>query len=434
MQAVLAHPDIKEQFASFPDLLPSDAFKGVRKQAMNRFLSEGLPATRDEEWKYTDLSGIAELRYTSGRAAELTELNRSQITASLFDEQEYHRLVFVNGFFSGELSSPAALPGGVIVSDIASVAEKHPALLEKYFYSSPNSLHALNTALTAGGMFLSVPDGVSVSKPIQALFFNTSPDATAIFPKNIILAGNKSRVHIVQQYASTEKNISFTNAVTDVSLGKNAEMLLYKTEALSPASFLTDSCIVMQQHGSRFSSLVFTMGGQLVRNNLGITLEGEQCETAMHGLYLVPGTGHTDNHTFVDHASPSCHSNELYKGIIGGKGTAVFNGKIMVRKDAQKTSAFQSNKNILLSDEGTVNSKPQLEIFADDVKCSHGATIGQLDEEELFYLRARGIGEDAAREMLLNAFASSVVDTIQIASFREYMAGRLQEYLPFLRK
>ena len=280
------------------------------------------------------------------------------------------------------------------------------------------------------GAFIFIPEKTVIPQAIHILYLTDSVDGNVItFPRNLTIASQFSQVLIVESYHSISNQISFTNAVTEIIAEENANVDYYKIQDENNASFQINNTQIKQERNSNVSSNTITLDGALVRNNLNYLINGEGCETHLFGLYLLNGKQHVDNHTLVDHAVPHCLSNELYKGIMKDQSSGVFNGRIMVRKDAQKTNAFQSNKNILLSDNAHVTTKPQLEIFADDVKCSHGATTGQLDQEALFYLRSRGIAKDKAMALLVHAFASDVIDKVKIDKLKINLLHLISERL-----
>jgi Fe-S cluster assembly protein SufD len=276
------------------------------------------------------------------------------------------------------------------------------------------------------GAFIYVPDGVEVTTPMILLFLSTADETPFItHPRNLIIVGKGSRVALIENYTGRGHNVYFTNAVTEVVAGAGAVIEHDKIQHESDNAFHVSSLHIVQEEGSSYTSNAITYGGSLVRNNVTSVLDGERCECTLNGLSLGTGNQHIDNHTSIDHAKPNCASHELYKAILEGRSRGVFNGKIFVRKDAQKTDAKQTNKTLLLSDDATIDTKPQLEIFADDVKCTHGATVGQLDEEQIFYLRSRGLALDDARDLLTNAFASDVINRISVGPLRELLNAML---------
>lgn len=408
--------------------LRSDALAEVRSKAIDSFRKQGFPTTRHEEWKYTSVKEIAEKMNGAGKPTASGLLNEEKIHQLQLAGKEVTLLVFENGLFNEELST--ALPDGYTIKNLASVL--NDAAVKQYLghiaASENESFVALNTAFVNDGVFIHVPSKMVVEKPVHIMYLNSHPSPA--MTRNLVVAEPESSIQIVESYHSLDgTNSGLTTNVTEVLVKRNANVTWVKAQLENEQTSQISFTQVNQEQDSRFSSTVVTTGGQLVRNNLHIRLNGTNCNAHMYGLYLLGGEQLCDNHTLVDHAMPHCESNELYKGVLGGKSTGVFNGKIFVRQDAQKTNAYQSNKNILLSDDAQMNTKPQLEIFADDVKCSHGTTTGQLDDEALFYLRARGIGEQSARTLLNIAFAADVLDHIELETLRQHLQSVAEEKL-----
>jgi Fe-S cluster assembly protein SufD len=343
-------------------------------------------------------------------------------------------LVFVNGRFSPALSTQRALPGGVVVASLASVLETDPGLVDPYFTRCApcdrQAFTALNTAFAVDGAVVYVPANVVLAEPVHVLYYSTAPAPIVTFPRTIIVAGDNSQGKIIETYAGRDGERYFTDAVTEIVGGENSHLEHYRVQRESLAAFHVSSTFVYLERTAVFAQQSFTLGGAITRNDIAAKLDGEGVECTVNGLYLGNGDRLVDNHTAIDHAKPHCASHEIYKGMLDGRARGVFNGKIFVRQDAQKTDAKQTNQVLLLSDEATINTKPQLEIFADDVKCTHGATVGQIDADALFYLRARGIGEDEARAMLVHAFASDIIDRVTIEPLRESLESTLLAYLP----
>jgi Fe-S cluster assembly protein SufD len=336
----------------------------------------------------------------------------------------------VNGIFSPELSLLQELPKGLIVTSLADAAKTHAAIFDthygKYVDVNNDAFIALNTAMAKDGVFIHVAKGAVIEKPIHILHIASADENTIINPRNLIVVEENAQAKIIESFETIDSKAKiFNNAITEITVAKNTVVEHYKIQDENEAGFLMNTLQINQQDNSVFTTNTITLSGSLVRNNLTIVLDGEHIESHLNGLYLTRDHQLVDNHTLVDHRKPNCNSNELYKGIIDEKSTATFNGKIFVRKDAQKTNAFQSNKNILLSDDGSINTKPQLEIYADDVKCSHGTSTGKLDEDKIFYLRARGIGELSAKKLLMHAFASEVINTIKIDELRDYVEAKV---------
>ncbi len=411
----------------------SSSLHKIRKDALSRFADLGFPTTKHEEWKYTDVKPLTQRHFNPVRSGSAVGLKTSDIKRFNLNIPKAHILVCVNGHYSKELSSVGKLPGGVKMGSIADavkhdagLVERHLALYAKY---GDDAFTALSTAFLVDGLFVHIPDGVVLDTPIHLMFVSTGETEFVSYPRALIVAGKSSQAALVESHVHLSAKTYFTNVVVEAALGENAVVELDKVQQDSLEAFHVSSMHVHQQRNSNFISNAITFGGGFVRNNIMAVLDGEGAEATINGLYLGTGSQHIDNHTTIDHAKPHCPSHELYKGILAGKSKGVFNGKILVRKDAQKTDAKQTNKNLVLSDEASIDTKPQLEIFANDVKCTHGATIGQLDEEALFYLRSRGIGVDKARDILIYAFASDVVNKIKIQEMREELQKILHDRL-----
>ena len=403
----------------------------LRDHAASRFVELGFPTTRDEEWRFTSVAPIAATEF---RPAPSARLDAAVLGGFLYADAPF-RLVIVNGRLSAELSRTAGLPKGVRFASLASAVTDHADFVGRYLGqladASTRSFVALNTAFTHDGAYVYVPDGVALDQPLQILFVSTG-EATAptmSHPRTLIVAGDHTQLRIVETYVSAPGQQHFTNAVTELVAGENAVVDHYKVEEESVAAFHIAGMFVHAARSSNVATHAFTLGGRLVRNDIIAVLDGEGAEATVNGLYLADGDRLVDTHTTIDHAKPHCPSHEVYKGILGGNARAVFNGKIIVRPDAQKTDAKQTNRALLLSDHATINTKPQLEIFADDVKCTHGAAIGQLDEDALFYLRARGLTFFAARDMLIHAFAGEILERVQIEPLKNALERELYAQL-----
>lgn len=393
----------------------------LKKNAISSFEQLGFPTMRNEEWKYTNVAGLLKNNFAiSGNELLLTQ---NDIEQFLPEEDDLILLVFENGKFNSSLSHISALPKGIIAGNLKEYPDHHAVKkhLGKIALHKNESFVALNTALFHQGAFVFTDKNVIFEKAIHLLFINDARNnPTVSYPRNLIVASPGSSVKISESYYSIKAvNPSFCNPVTEIFIDDNAIVEFCKNESENSNDFHIDYTSVFLRKNSTLNIHTITTGGNLVRNNLRIELQQQNGSAYLNGLYVTSGESHVDNHSFVDHASPDCYSNELYKGVLDEKSHGVFNGKIFVRRDAQKTNAYQSNKNIILSDDASVNAKPQLEIYADDVKCSHGATTGQLDEEAMFYLRSRGIGAIEARALLTNAFAEEILDKITIPSIRE---------------
>jgi Fe-S cluster assembly protein SufD len=406
----------------------------IRQAAISRFTKLGFPTTRLEEWKYTNVAPLARIPFQPAQHGSRA-LTSEALAASTIPELMGTQLVFVNGHYAPELSSLRALPRGVEVGDLATVLARHPDWLDvhlaRYASAEEQAFVALNTAFMQDGAVVYIPRGCTVEAPIHLLFI-AIPRGEAIvsYPRNLIVMGDDTQVTVVESYVSPANDVYFTNAVTEMALGQNAIVAHCKLEWESPGAFHIATLQVHQDRSSHFTSHSIAIGGALVRNDLNVALTGEGGESTLNGLFMGMGQQHIDNHTRIDHVKPYCTSRELYKGILDAKARGVFNGKIVVHKDAQKTDAVQTSKNLLLSEDASIDTKPQLEIFNNDVKCSHGSTIGRLDEESIFYLRSRGLGKEAARSLLTYAFASEMVNRIKLAPIRAKLNDALLTWLP----
>lgn len=407
----------------------------LRKEAIGRFSELGFPTKRLEEWRATDVRPIAQTAFSFD----------SQADAAVEAEIESYRypdtceLVFVNGEYRSDLSRLPELPEGVVVSSLAEAWSDHPDLVEPHLGHhakfDSHAFVALNTALHENGVFVFVPRGVVVETPIHVLHIGRGGSRpVASFPRNLFVAGENSQCRIIEQFATAESGTgagsTFVSPVTEVVLDANAVVDHYKLQRESTDAFHMATFQIYLERASNFASQSISWGGGLVRNDVNAVLDGEGCEATLNGLYLVDGTQLVDNHMRVDHVAAHCDSHELFKGILEGKARAVFNGRIFVHKGAQKTDAKQTNRNLLLSPTALVNSNPQLEIFADDVRCTHGSTVGQLDEIAIFYLRSRGIGEEAARSLLTYAFAADLVQRVKDKAVRRDLEEFLFRRLP----
>ena len=398
----------------------------LRKAAIASFAELGFPTLRDEEWRFTNVSPIAKIPFRTVPEYEVNGLSVERIEQAAFRLGPCHRLVFVNGHYAANLSSLRSLPEGVIVSSLATMLDTHPEMVEshlaKHANYKNNAFIALNTAFLRDGAFISIPKGKVIAEPIHLVFVSTTAGEGAVsHPRTLILAGSSSQAAFVESYLGLDDNVYFTNAVTELIVGEGAMIDHYKLLRESNEAFHVATLQVRLDRSGNFSSNAITMGGAIVRNEINAVLDAEGSECTLNGLFMGNGQQLIDNHTVIDHAKPHCTSHELYKGILDGKARGVFNGKIYVRQDAQKTDAKQTNKTLLLSDDAVINTKPQLEIYADDVKCTHGATVGQLDDDSIFYLRSRGIGLEEARALLVYAFANDIIGRIKIQPVRDHL-------------
>jgi Fe-S cluster assembly protein SufD len=400
----------------------------ARDSAMAQFERLGFPTTRIEQWRFTSVAPIAERTFPLAKDG----LAGAQPHAQALSAPIAHA-VCVNGRFAPQLSRVDALPKGVQLLGLETAISSHAALIEPYLaklcLTETNAFTSLNTAFLRDGIVLIVPARTVVEQPIEITFASIAESGGSVsHPRLLVIAGESSQATIVERYVG--KGAAFTNAVGEVWVGANTVVDHYKLQEEPADTFHIAAMYLHCERTSTFSSHSMTFGGALVRNDVVATLAGEGIDCTLNGLYVGRGAQLIDNHTTIDHAMPHCGSHEIYKGILGERSRGVFNGKIIVRPDAQKTDAKQTNKALLLSDDANINSKPELEIFANDVKCTHGAAIGQLDDAAMFYLRSRGLGVTEARAMLVHAFAGDILNRVKIAPVRDYLEELLTARLP----
>jgi Fe-S cluster assembly protein SufD len=406
----------------------------ARRQALERFAALGFPTTREEEWRFTSIAPIAETPFVLASNGASTVQPRDLEPLRLPGDTAA-TLVFANGQYVPALSDVGRLPQGVRIDNLARAVAGPGTDVERHLTravdAGRHAFTALNTASLLDGAFISVPDGTSVERPIHFVFLSTAGErATMAPPRVLVVMGAESRATIVESYAATHASRYFNNAVTEVFAGENARLDHYKLQQENAAAAHIASMHLRVARHSTVTCHSISFGGALVRNDVIVVLDGEGAECTLNGLYLGEGRTLVDNHTTIDHARPHCASREIYKGILADHARAVFNGKIIVRPDAQKTDAKQTNKALLLSEDAQINTKPQLEIFANDVKCTHGAAIGQMDDEAIFYLRARGLDQHEARRILIRAFAGDVLHRIPIAALGARLDEELMRRLP----
>lgn len=405
----------------------------VRRDAMERFARLGFPTTKDEEWRFTNLASMAKIPFTPSFVPEPVPVDAEAIREFTFGDFHTIRLVFVDGHFREDLSVLDQVPPNVSIGSLAPAVRGGTAGLLDHltrYTGEGDALTSLNTAFLQDGVLISVPDGVEIPVPVHVLYL--SSDRVEPFlstPRNLVMVGAGSRLSIVETYAGLAGNIYFTNAVSEIVLGDGAVVEHDKLQVESRKAYHIGAITIYQKARSSYTANSISLGGALVRNTVTSVLDDEHCVSTLNGLSIGTGRQLVDNHTVIDHVKPNCNSHELYKAILDGRSRGVFNGKIFVRRDAQKTDAKQTNKTLLLSDDATIDTKPQLEIFADDVKCTHGATVGQLDDEQLFYLGTRGIGPDEARAILTFAFASDIVQRVHIEPLRDQLDGLIRARL-----
>jgi Fe-S cluster assembly protein SufD len=406
----------------------------LRRSAIERFALTGFPSSRDEEWRFTPIAPItkAAWRRSSGSAHDVT---REDLSRFVFGHPEWTTLVFVDGAYSEALSSGIAVGQGVRVGSLSDAFKSDIPVLERYLarqapvQASPFT--ALSTAFMRDGSFLHVPRNVELARPVHMVFVSTSKAAGAVtHPRNLLVIEAGARASVIESYVTLAEGASYwTNAVTEVVAGAHSWIEHTRIQRESERAYHVGLTHVEQERDSHYRSFSLAMGGALARHNLTARLNGENVETLMYGLYLTRGQQVVDNHTAIHHDQPNCRSWEVYKGVLDGQSRAVFNGKVFVKPEAQKTDAKQTNRNLLLSDEAKVDTKPQLEIFADDVKCTHGATVGRLDDIALFYARSRGVPSAIAQLLLTYAFAAEVTSEVELQPVREELERLVRERL-----
>lgn len=409
----------------------SSPINQLRRDAMNSFEKLGFPTIRHEEWKYSNVANLIKNTFdfhvqTDFTQTDLDTLPIPHLTGNI--------LYFINGIYDESLSVIKSPNEKLKVLTFAQAEEQHPEILEghlgKYADYQDNAFTALNTALANDGVVVYVPDNMTLEEPVILRFIgDVRQQNVGSQVRNLIIVGKNSEVKIAEAYRTIGENASFVNTVTEFVLSEDARADYYKIQNESDKTYHIGTTQVYQKDRSYFYSATVTVNGGFVRNNLNLALDGQYCNSHMYGLYIPNGKQHIDNHTLVDHRKPNSESNELYKGILMDKSTGVFNGKIFVQPDAQKTNAYQNCRNVVISDDATMNTKPQLEIWADDVKCSHGTTTGKLNDEAIFYMQSRGIPKKEAVRLQMLAFAEDVVSQIKIDSIREYLEGLIREKL-----
>jgi Fe-S cluster assembly protein SufD len=401
---------------------------------MSRFETLGFPTTKNEDWHFTSVTPISDRNFRTAitRPANVSSegsiagmVARADLERFNFGQPQWHTLVFVNGEFSEDLSSYAGLGPSVRVSSLADAIRSGTGRPERHLGKiaafEQHTFTALNTAFIRDGAFIEIQADAVVEQPIHLVFVSEGAGEAVIHPRNLIVAARHSRATLIESYVSIRDSVYFTNAVTEISLGEGARLDHHKIQRESEAAFHVGTIEVSQGRNSEYRSFSFAVGGSLARTNIYTTLLGDAATCTLNGLYLADGTQHIDNQTKIEHVAPNCPSHEVYKGILDGRSHGVFNGKVYVHPEAQKTDGKQTNNNLLLSSTARVDTKPELEIFADDVKCTHGATVGRLDEMAMFYLNTRGIGPDSARMLLTYAFAADVLESIELEPLKKQL-------------
>ena len=409
-----------------------DWLESLREEAIKKFTELGFPTLKDEDWRFTNLAPISRSSFSILENG-LDKVSASDLAPFQFEDKNITELVFVNGHFAQELSKTTELPKGVIVKNLADALESDQEILKdnlgKYADFSEEAFTALNTAFISDGGFVYIPKGTIVESPIHLLYISTGGENPSITnPRNLIIAEDNCEANVVEHYASLSDDVYLSNVVTEIVVGENSTVGHYLIELESKKAFNVSTLRVQQARSSNIKSHSVLIGGSLVRNNVHPVLAGEGCDSLINGLFMPTKRQHIDNYMKVEHASPHCDSRQLYNGVLDGRSRGVFHGRIIVHEDAQKTDAKQTNRNLLLSDNAQIDTKPQLEIYADDVKCTHGATIGQIDENALFYLRSRGISKEASRDIIMNAFTNESLDNMSVESVREYCANLVADW------
>jgi Fe-S cluster assembly protein SufD len=404
----------------------------LRQEAFAEFAKTGFPSTSDEDWRFTNVAPIAKTDFQLAPKQAYPALQ--QQIASYVIKDAACRLVFVNGYFAPELSDLSTLPPGILVASLAEQIAANPERVEphlgRYLNTERDPFCALNTVFIEDGAFIQVRSGTVLETPIHLLFVSIGEQVPLMsHPRNLILAEDHAELSVVEEFVSLGTTRIFCNAATELVAGDGVVVSHYRIEQENPETFQISTLRVQQGQAANVSSHGVLLGGALVRNNVHPVLAGEGGECLINGLFLGRGHEHLDNYMLVEHAKPHCESRQFYNGILDEQAHGVFHGRIVVHKDAQKTDAKQTNRNLLLSDDAQIDTKPQLEIFADDVKCTHGATIGQIEENALFYLRSRGIDEVSARRLLLEAFASECLDRMKPGPARTHIAELIREHI-----
>ncbi|WP_407264096.1 Fe-S cluster assembly protein SufD [Tenacibaculum maritimum] len=393
----------------------------IRTIALQNFEKLGFPTKKLEAWKYTSLNAVLNEDYSFFPNKEVT-VDLADVKKYFIHDIDTYKIVFMDGKYSSFLSDTTHDGKDICLMSSALSKSKYKAIIEKYFnkVAKQDNLTSLNTAFVSEGAYIYIPRNVEVEKPIQIINFTTgSEEAIMTQPRNLIVVEENAHVQIIERHQSLTENVVLTNVVTEVFAAKNATVDYYKIQNDHIKASLVDNTYIEQQSNSVVSVHTFSFGGNITRNNLNFYQKGERIDSILKGITILEGKQHVDHHTLVHHIEPNCESHQDYKGIYGERSTGVFNGKVIVEKEAQKTNAYQQNNNVLISDKSTINAKPQLEIFADDVKCSHGCTIGQLDDQALFYMQQRGIPKKEAEALLMYAFANTVLESVKIPEVKQ---------------
>jgi len=429
MKTVARKKDLKQRLINCFETCGEDIFRNdspriseIRKQAFNRFKELGFPTLNEERWRNTDLHKTLKHQYEFINVPSNELIDVDKVLQCEVPDFDTELISLYNGWYLSKNGQLLEQANGTIIGSLSVAMKRYPDLVEKYLTlydnDNRNGLDALNTAFAQDGIFIYVPDGVNVDKTIQMVNMINLEEKLFVQNRNLVILGKDSHIRLVHCDDSLNQQVSFTNTVTSIFLAENASIDHYKLQNINDDSTLISSTYFHQEDNSRISTNAIVLNGGLIRNDVHAKINGSNCDSNVYGLYLVDKEQHVDNQVYIDHLKPHSLSNELFKGIIDDQAKAVFNGHVKVHQDAQKTNAFQTNKNILLTDKAMVNTKPFLEIYADDVKCSHGATVGQLDANAMFYIRSRGLSEENARMLLMYAFAAEVINKITIEALQ----------------
>ena len=407
---------------AFENEVDVDAYvHDIRSEAIKTFEEKGFPTKKEEAWKYTSLNRVLKQDYSVFPRKE-NALEYRDVQKYFIHNIDSYKIVFIDGRYSSHLSQTTHEGMDICLMSSALSKPKYRLVIENYFnkIATKDSLSSLNTAFSNEGAFIHIPKNKLVQRPIQIVHFSTGDESALMLqPRNLIVVDENSHVQIIERHQNLTENPVLTNSVTEIFANKRSIVDYYKIQNDNAHASLIDNTFVKQAKESHCSVHTFSFGGELIRNNLNFFQHGERINSTLKGVTIVGDKQHVDHSTLVHHMQPNCESHQDYKGIFGDNAVGVFNGKIIVDKEAQKTNAFQSNNNILLNDKATINTKPQLEIFADDVKCSHGCTIGQIDDNAMFYLRTRGIPEKEAKALLMYAFSNNILSSVKIPEIKQ---------------
>ncbi len=433
-QSNILTENFRSVFSAHQDTSTPPWLAAYRQSAFDQFQKTGFPTRRHENWKYTDVSRITKTGFMAANSTH--NVIQTDVLASLrFNAKNSHELVFINGQYSSEHSNIGKLNNKVIIGSLREALNNTPELIEaslnRYFDSKQHIFAALNTAFFNDGALICVPDNVIIKEPIVIYFISSnSGQPLAVMPRNLIIMGKNAQANVIESFRGLQDVVSFTNTITEIEMSDNAALEHYKIQQENTESFHISGTHLKLHRNSRVESYSVSLGGAIVRNDIVTELAGFGAKVILNGLYMGNGSQHVDNHTLVNHSKPHTQSEENYRGVLDDRAQGVFNGKVIVHKDAQKIEAAQSNANLLLSDHAEIDTKPELEIYADDVECSHGATIGQLDKNMLFYLRSRSLDEETAKNLLIFAFADEIIRRIKFAPLREQLEYNIGGRLP----